>query len=92
MKSKQRAHSRIRDLTEMTDGLKERGIDVNEESLATRVKNPRRIGDLEEAQDKMAKEALGISDDSDDDSDVEMDENIKKDEEEKRGRRGRENE
>ena len=40
----------------MTEGLKERGIDVNQETLAARVKNPRRIGDLEDAQDKKAKD------------------------------------
>lgn len=93
MKSKQRAHSRIRDLTEMTDELKERGFDVNEESLATRVKNPRRIDDLEEAQEMKAREQLGLSDPSDeDDSDMEMDANVKKGEEEKRGRKGRDTE
>jgi len=49
MKSKLRASSKIRDLTEMTDALKEKGFKVNEETLATRAKNPRRIADLEEA-------------------------------------------
>jgi len=56
MKSKQRAFSRVRDLEEVEEGLEERGINFNKESLATRVKNPRRIADLEEAQDKKAKE------------------------------------
>lgn len=93
MKSKQRAHSRIRDLSEMTEGLKERGIDVNEENLASRVKNTRRIADLEAAADKKAKEALGIEDDSDDDSDdVDGDKKLKDEEGEKRGRKGRDTE
>jgi len=82
MKSKQRVSSRIRDLTEMTDSLKEKGVAVNEDSLATRVKNPRRIADLEEAQEKKYKEQLGVSDDSDDDSDVDMDDKLKKKEQE----------
>lgn len=33
----------------MTEALEKRGIDVNKESLATRVKNMRRIDDLEMA-------------------------------------------
>lgn len=92
LKSKRRASSRIRDLNEMTEDLKERGIDVNEQTLATRVKNPRRIADLEEAADRHAKEVLGLSDDSDDDSDVDGDAKLKAEEGEKRGRKGRETE
>jgi len=49
LKAKRRAVSKIKDLTEMTEALEKRGIDVNKESLATRVKNMRRIDDLEEA-------------------------------------------
>jgi hypothetical protein len=89
MKAKQRASSRIRDLNEMTEELEDRGFNVNKESLATRVKNPRRIADLEDAADQKAKEALGLSDDSDDDDDVEDDEMLKASEGEKRGRKGR---
>lgn len=37
MKSRQTAKSRLRTLDEVKDGLKEKGIDVNEDSLATRV-------------------------------------------------------
>jgi len=44
LKEKRRANSKIRKLDEFTAKLKEKGFDVNEESLATRVKNPRRIG------------------------------------------------
>jgi len=90
MKSKRRATSRIRDLAEVTEGLKSRGIDVNEETLKTRVSNIRRIGDLEEVADKKHNEALGISDDSDDDEgDLDDDKDMKMEEEEKRGRKGR---
>ena len=39
----------------MADALEEKGFDVNKESLATRVKNPRRIADLEDAQEKKAR-------------------------------------
>ena len=51
----------------MTEDLQDRGFDVNKESLATRVKNPKRIADLEDAQNHKAKEVLDLSDDSDDD-------------------------
>ena len=88
MKSKTRAVSKIKHLDEMTEELEKRGIDVNKESLASRVKNLRRIGDLEEAAEKKARAELGISDDSDDDS-VMSDEELKKDEMEARGRRGK---
>lgn len=89
MKAKQRVSSKIRDLQEMTEDLEERGIKVNKESLATRVKNPRRIADLEEAQEKKAKQQLDLSDDSDDEDDVEVDEQLKEMEGERRGRTGK---
>lgn len=72
-----RAVSRIKDLQEVTEGLESKGIEVNKESLATRVKNPRRIADLEAAQDKKFKQALGESD-SDDDGSVEDNEDLRK--------------
>lgn len=68
LKAKRRARSKIRNLDDMTQDLVSKGIDVNKESLATRVKNMRRIGDLEAAQDKKAKELLGDSSDDADDS------------------------
>lgn len=90
LKSKTRAVSKIKKLDEMTEELEKRGIDVNKESLASRVKNIKRIGELEENQQKKARAELGISDDSDDDSDDLMsDEELKKDEGEKRGRKDR---
>lgn len=49
LKAKRRAVSKIKDLNEMTEALEKKGIEVNKESLATRVKNMRRIDDLEEA-------------------------------------------
>jgi nucleolar GTP-binding protein len=91
LKSKQRAKSKIKDLGEMVEDLEDRGIKVNADSLASRVKNPKRIADLEEAQDKKAKEQLGLSSDSDDDErDVEVDEALREEEGEKRGRKGKE--
>ena len=89
LKEKRRANSKIRKLDEFTEKLKEKGFDVNEESLATRVKNPRRIADLEYAQDQKAKAELGISSDSDDDSDLDNDPVMKAEEAEKRGRKTR---
>ena len=61
---------------------------MNEESLATRVKNPRRIADLEDAQDRKAKAELGLSSDSDD-SDIDDNEVLKIEEGEQRGRKTR---
>jgi hypothetical protein len=87
MKSKTRAVSKIKDLGEMTEALEKKGIAVNKESLATRVKNPRRIGDLEENLEKKARAELGISDDSDDSDDMIDDETLNKEEMETRGRR-----
>jgi nucleolar GTP-binding protein len=90
MKSKTRAISKLRNLDEMTEELEKKGIKVNKESLATRVNNISRIGDLEEALEKKAKAELGYSDDSDDDSDDMMsDDETRKAEMENRGRRDR---
>jgi len=89
LKSKTRAKSMVRDLDTMTNDLKSKGLAVDREKLAQRVKNRRTIGSLEEAQDKKAKDQLGISDDSDDDDeDVEVDKQLKMDEGERRGRSG----
>jgi len=89
MKSKTRAKSMIRDLDEMTQELKNKGLAVDKDQLAQRIKSKRTIGSLEEAQDKKAKELLGVSDDSDDDDkDLEVDKQIKMDEGERRGRKG----
>jgi len=90
MKNKLSAKSRIRTLDEVAEGLKEKGIDVNEESLATRVQNRRTIGDLEDSAHLRAKDVLGLSDSSDDEDDVDDDEVLKIEEGEKRGRKGRE--
>ena len=68
LKAKRRARSKIRNLDDMTQDLLAKGIDVNKDSLAGRVKNPRRIADLEAAQDKKAKAILGDSDDDADDA------------------------
>jgi nucleolar GTP-binding protein len=88
LKAKTRARSKIKTLDEMKETLKEKGIDVNEESLATRAKNRRTIASLEEAQDKKAKRELGVENDSDDDSDeVDSDEEMRDAEGEERGRR-----
>jgi len=92
MKSRLSAKSKIRTLDEMTDGLKAKGIDVNEESMATRVQNRRTIGDLEDSAHLRAKDVLGLSDSSDDEEDVDDDEVLKIEEGEKRGRKGRDDE
>ena len=92
MKKRLSAKSRIRTLDEMADGLKEKGINVNEESMATRVQNRRTIGDLEDSAHLRAKDVLGLSDSSDDEEDVDDDEVLKIEEGENRGRKGRDDE
>lgn len=49
LKAKRRVTSKIRDYNEMTEELEKRGIEVNKESLATRIKNRKTIDDLEYA-------------------------------------------
>lgn len=49
LKAKRRVTSKIRDYNEMTEELEKRGIEVNKENLATRIKNRRTIDDLEYA-------------------------------------------
>ena len=92
MKSRLTAKSKIRTIDEMTDGLKAKGIDVNEESMATRIQNRRTIGDLEDSAHLRAKDLLGLSDSSDEEDDVDDDEVLKIEEGEKRGRKGRDDE
>ena len=84
---KRRAKSKVRDFNAMAEELQNKGINVNVDSLATRVKNPKRISELEEAQDKKAKEQLGLSSDSDDDGDLNEDGDLKMEEQGKRGRK-----
>ena len=88
LKAKRRAKSKIRNLDDMTQDLVAKGIDVNKESLATRVRNPRRIGDIEAEQDKKAKELLGDSSDDADDAVID-DDNLRDEEQKYRGRKGR---
>lgn len=89
LKAKRRARSKIRNFEDMAKDLMSKGIEVNKDSLATRVRNPKRIGDLEAAQDKKAKAMLG---DSSDDADDEVldDEELRDEEQKYRGRKGRE--
>ena len=91
LKAKRRAVSKIKNLDEMTEALQKKGIDVNKESLATRVKNFKRIDDLEYAQEMKAREELGIEGDDSDESGMSLmsDEELKQEEGEKRGRKGK---
>lgn len=88
LKAKRRARSKIRNFDEMAKDLMAKGINVDTENLATRVKNIRRIGDLESAQDKKAKDLLG-DDSDDDDRELVDDEELRNKEADERGRRGR---
>lgn len=87
MKAKRRARSKVRNFDEMYKEMVNKGLDVNKESLQTRVRNPRRIGDLEAAQDKLVS---GFDNDSDDDDrELVDDEQLRDEEQEQRGRKGR---
>ena len=88
LKGKRRAKSKIKNFDEMTADLKAKGIDVNEESLSTRISKGRKsIGQIESQFDSRAKSQLQGLDDSSDDSDVESDEELRQDEGERRGRK-----
>jgi len=91
LKAKRRAVSKIKNLDEMTEALEKKGIDVNKESLATRVKNFKRIDDLEYAQEMNVRRELGIEGDDSDESGMSLmsDEELKKEEGEERGRKGK---
>ena len=89
LKAKRRAKSKIKDYAEMTADLKAKGINVNEDSLANRVKNRRSLSQLESHLDEKAAKALeGVDSDSDDDESIEdVDEATRKQEGERRGRK-----
>jgi len=69
--SKLKVHKRSHNLSEMTEDLIAKGFEVNKESLRSRSKVRKTIGDIEKGQDKLAKRIL---DDSDDEDNVVMDE------------------
>lgn len=81
--SKLKVHKRSHNLSEMTEDLIAKGFDVNKESLRSRSKIRKTIGDIEKGQDKLAKHALA---DSDDDDDVVMDDKLAAKESQQRGR------
>ena len=81
--SKLKVHKRSHNLSEMTEDLIAKGFDVNKESLRSRSKVRKTIGDIEKGQDKLAKHALA---DSDDDDDVVMDDKLAAKESQQRGR------
>jgi len=61
----------------MTTELEARGISVNKDTLAERVRNPRRIADLEAAQDAKAKAMFGADGSDDSDEELEDDEHLR---------------
>jgi len=58
MKKKRRAKSKIKKLSQMKRDLAEKGIDVNTESLKTRAKKRRSLGDLEKAAESDSDEDM----------------------------------
>lgn len=65
-------HKRQHNVTDMIEGLKSKGIDVNEESLRARAKTRKTISEIEGGQDKLTKNVLKDSDDEDVVSDDQM--------------------
>lgn len=65
MKAKLLARPKHVDVEKMIDHFESKGIPVNKESLRSRSKTRRTIGNLEAAADKYAKKALDESDDDD---------------------------
>ena len=82
LKLKSRVVKKVIPLSELTEGLKEKGYEPNEENLRSRSKNRRSIADIEAGQDRVARLAMN---ESDDDSIVD-DENVAMEEAGKRGR------
>ena len=71
-------------LSELVEGFESKGIEVNKESLRTRSKSRRSIGDLEGAADALHKK---IADQSDSDQDVMDDKEMADEEQKERGRK-----
>jgi len=82
LNGKLKAHKHTHNLSEMTADLIAKGFDVNKESLRSRSKVRKTIGDIEKGQDKIAKHALADSDADD----VVMDDKLAAKESKQRGR------
>jgi len=76
----------------MATEMEAKGHAVNRETLATRVRNRRRIGDLEAAAEANAKIALGGDNSDDEGQELMDDDETRKKEGEERGRKGRKEE
>lgn len=72
LNAKLRARSKNKNLTEMIDHFESKGLSVNKESLRSRSKVRKTLGELEGNKDKLAKKALDDSDDGSVISDEEM--------------------
>ena len=81
LNSKRRARSKLRNVDDFVEGLKSKGINVNEEQLRSRSKSRVTIGDLEKRLDNKYKAEFGGSDD---DSEELVED---KEEQKKRGRK-----
>lgn len=72
MKSKLRARPKNLKVDDVIEKLEEKGFDINRESMRSRSKSRRKIGDLEAAADKHAARALASDSDADDIIDDDM--------------------
>jgi hypothetical protein len=88
MKSKLKARRKIVKASTLIEHFESKGIEVDGDAIRARSKSRRSIKDLEDKQDKLAKQAL----DSDDEGDVVMDDKLAAKESELRGRKRRRNE
>jgi len=64
-KAKLRARPKNLKLSEMHEAMVAKGINIDKEDLRARSKSRRTLGDLEDAQDKLAKKGLDFSSDED---------------------------
>ena len=69
LKQGRRVQKKNKDLDDMENFLENKGISVNKDSLKTRVKNRKSIGQLEQNQEKLQKKLMD-QDDSDSDEDM----------------------
>lgn len=83
MKSKLRVHNKNMTVTEVVEGMQAKGIDIDADTIRARSKSRRTLGQLDEAQEKLAKQELGLSSDDS----VSEDEEMKAKEADTRGRK-----
>jgi hypothetical protein len=83
LKAKLRVHNKNLTVTQVVEGMQAKGIDITAETIRARSKSRKTLAELGEAQDKLAKQELGLSSDES----VSDDEEMKAQEADTRGRK-----